>query len=179
VQHAAHARRAGLAHHRGRVGIGVARMDDDRAIRFRGERELRREGTTLQLARRVVVVVVEAALADRDRAFGHELRDRFAVGDGIERRRVVRVYAGRENDEARMRCRDPGRRSRLLDGFADADDSYRARIAGAIDYRAAVAGERRVGEVGVAVEEAVHLGLVAFVARGYLCSIQRSTGPAM
>jgi len=37
--------------------------------------------------------------------------------------------------------------------FANADDCNRARIAGAGDYVVAVAGERRVREVGVAVDE--------------------------
>lgn len=91
----------------------------------------------------------------------------------------MRMHAGREDDEARIRLRDPGRLSRLLDGGADADDSRRARIAGASDYRVAVAVEGRVREVGVAVEEAFHLGLVMVAARGYLRSIQSSTGPAM
>jgi len=37
--------------------------------------------------------------------------------------------------------------------FTDADDGSRARVAGAGDYVVAVAGERRVREVGVAVDE--------------------------
>ena len=58
--------------------------------------------------------------------------------------------------------------------FADTDDRGRARIAGATDYRVAVAGERRVREVGVTVDEAWR----APVLRGHLRSIQRSTGAA-
>ena len=60
------------------------------------------------------------------------------------------------------------------EGFADADDRSRARLAGARDYRVAVAGERRVREVGVAVDEDRR----ASVRRGHLRSIQRSTGAA-
>lgn len=37
--------------------------------------------------------------------------------------------------------------------FTDTDDGNRARVAGAGDYVVAVAGERRVREVGVAVDE--------------------------
>ncbi len=40
-----------------------------------------------------------------------------------------------------------------LERLSDADDSRRARIAGAGDYRVAVAVERRFCEVGVAVDE--------------------------
>jgi hypothetical protein len=45
------------------------------------------------------------------------------------------------------------RDDRRSERFPDADDRPRARIAGARDYRVAVAGERRVREVGVAVDE--------------------------
>jgi hypothetical protein len=45
------------------------------------------------------------------------------------------------------------RERRCLERLADADDSRRARSAGAGDYRVAVAGEGRVREVGVAVDE--------------------------
>ena len=90
---------------------------------------------------------------------------------------IVWMNACRERDEARMRFRNPGRAVRLIDGRADTDDTCRARIAGARDYRVAVAVERLVGEVGVAVEEAFHA--VALELRGYLRSIQSSTGPAM
>ena len=58
--------------------------------------------------------------------------------------------------------------------FPDADYRSRARCAGARDYRVAVAGERRVREVGVAVDEDWR----ALVVRGHLRSIQRSTGAA-
>jgi hypothetical protein len=63
---------------------------------------------------------------------------------------------------------------RCLERLAYADDGRRARIAGAGDYRVAVAGEGRVREVGVAVDE----DLRAPAWRGHLRSIQRSTGAA-
>jgi hypothetical protein len=59
---------------------------------------------------------------------------------------------GREN-KARIPDRDFSRERRYLERLSDADDSRRARIAGACDYRVAVAGERRVCEVGMAVDE--------------------------
>jgi hypothetical protein len=56
------------------------------------------------------------------------------------------------------------------------DADYRAGPgdAGPLDYLVAVAGERRVGEVRVAVDEVWN----AVVLRGHLRSIQRSTGLA-
>lgn len=179
MQHTAHAGGTGLTHHGGRIVLGLARVHDDGERVLLGERELRRERAPLQLARRMVVVVIEPALSDGDRAAAQALGERRRIARGVEAGRVVRVHASGEDDEARMRLRDPGRLSRLLDGGADADDSRRARIAGASDHRVAVAVEGRVREVGVAVEEAFHVGLVVVAARGYLRSIQSSTGPAM
>jgi len=57
---------------------------------------------------------------------------------------------------------------------SNADDGTRARIAGALDYLVAVAVERRIGEVRVAVDEVWN----AVVLRGHLRSIQRRTGLA-
>ena len=80
---------------------------------------------------------------------------------------------GRE-DEARIfygeLAGEPGGRQR----FTNADDGSRARVAGAGDYVVAVAVERRVREVGVAVDEDGR----APVLRGHLRSIQRRTGAA-
>ena len=120
-------------------------------------------------------MVIQTTLADRDRAECDkrvELRD---IAQRIERSSIVRVNASRERNEARIRLRDPGRVPCLLDGGADADKCRGARFPGASDYLVAVACEGFVREVGVAVDEAFH----AVAARGYLCSIQRSTGPAM
>ena len=52
-----------------------------------------------------------------------------------------------------MPSRAFNRESRRSQRLSDANDGRRARIAGARDYRVAVAGEGRVREVGVAVDE--------------------------
>ena len=82
--------------------------------------------------------------------------------------------SGRRKNEAGILARVFSRERRGLQRLPDADDGCRARIAGAGDYRVAVAGERRIREVGVAVDEDRR----ASVLRGHLRSIQRSTGPA-
>lgn len=51
MQHAADSRSAGLRDHRSRIGFGFARVDDDGTIQLLRERQLRREGATLQIAR--------------------------------------------------------------------------------------------------------------------------------
>jgi len=84
------------------------------------------------------------------------------------------MNSGGGKHEPRVVRRIPGSDRRRGERFADADDRLRARIAGARYYRVAVAGERRVREVGVAVDEDWR----AVVWRGHLRSIQRSTGAA-
>jgi hypothetical protein len=149
-------------------------VDDNRPAFLRGERELSREGGALRLARRVVVVVVETALSDRNCALSQVVAKSWDVALRIKRRGIVRMDAHRPEHESRTGGRvlrsDGGRFERL----ADANDGCRARRAGAGDYRVAVAGERRVREVGVAVDEDWR----APVLRGHLRSIQRSTGAA-
>jgi hypothetical protein len=86
----------------------------------------------------------------------------------------VRVHTGRCENEpwigAGAISGDRCRRQRL----ANADYRDRARITGATDYLFAVAGERGVCEVRVAVDEAGRTPVL----RGHLCSIQRRTGAA-
>jgi hypothetical protein len=60
--------------------------------------------------------------------------------------------SGREH-KTRILRRAFSRESRYFERLSDANDRRRARIAGAGDYRVAVAGEGRVREVGVAVDE--------------------------
>ena len=177
VKNAAHSFPSRLANHCIGIVVRVARVDHYRQVEPLRELELQRECAALKIARRVVVVVVEAALSDGNRTRLQKLLQCGDVVARIERRGVVRVDSGGERDEARMRCRDPGRVTCLLDGCTDADDSFSARVAGARDYRVPVAAEGLIREVGVAVVEPFHAGAVTV--RGYLRSIQSNTGPAM
>ena len=98
-------------------------------------------------------MIVEAAFTD-----GHctglqetaKLRD---VAAGVKSSRVMRMDPGRGEDEPRIVGSALGSNRSRFQRLADADDPHRARMAGAGDYRVAVAGERRVREVGVAVDE--------------------------
>jgi hypothetical protein len=98
-------------------------------------------------------VIVEAALTDRDCAAFEEFAKPGNVALRIESGRVMRMNAGGREHKARMLGRTCGRESRYLERLSDANDGRRARVAGAGDYRVAVAGEGRVREVGVAVDE--------------------------
>ena len=142
-----------LADDRARVVLRVAGMDYHRAVRVGGECHLRGESRALRLARGVVVVVVEPALSHRNRAGLEERADLRDVAPCVELDGIMRVDAGRREHEPRVLRGDPGSGGGGFDRLADADDRARARIAGAGDYRAAVAGEGRVREVGVAVDE--------------------------
>lgn len=177
MQHACHADPARLRYHGTGVVLRVPRMHHDGQRVARGQLELRGECCLLHVARRIVVVIVKPALANGDGTLcnqGVQCRD---VVIPVERRGIVRVNSRSKSDEAGMLSRDPGRIPALLDAGANADYRCGASISRATYYRVAVTGEGLVREVGVAVDEACHTG--APTLRGYLCSIQRSTGPAM
>ena len=99
--------------------------------------------------RRVVVVVVEPALPHRDDVgLVEHVRDPVQASGG-----VVGVDAGGEEQEARV---PPGEAGRALGGgqrLADTNDGARAGEARALDDGIPVRVERRVREVGVAVDE--------------------------
>ncbi len=108
VQNAADAFPARLTDHRRGVVVRGACVNDHRTVKAFCQLELHRECSSLRVARRVVVVVVESTFAYRDCACIEQPLERRDVRDGIERRRVVRMNSGRECDPARMRCRYPG-----------------------------------------------------------------------
>lgn len=83
---------------------------------------------------------------------------------------VTRVLSGK-------RCCVAGRGQYIVCTAAGSDADYRAGagMARPLNYLVAVAGERRVGEVRVAVDEVWN----ADVLRGHLRSIQSRTGLAM
>jgi hypothetical protein len=99
----------------------------------------------------------------------------------VEPDRIMRMNACRVPDEARVRLgHGPGCTSGAEDVLgaasrADAYDCFGPILFRALDYRVAVAVERRVGEVRVAVD--VPLDSPVFL--GHFLSIHRSVGPAM
>jgi hypothetical protein len=93
VQHAADLRRPLLLQDARRVLLGLARVDDDGAAHVTREPDLAPEDLLLHVARRVVVVVVEAHLADR-RDASREVAQLRLVRAGVPRR-LVRVDADR------------------------------------------------------------------------------------
>ena len=125
-------------------------------------------------------MVIESALADRDRAFSYE---NSQIGDRsgrIEPRRIMRMNASRMRDVAGVTARDRCSIARSGENIGrtaartDADYCAGPSDAGPLDYLVAVAGERRVGEVRVAVDEVWN----AAVLRGHLRSIHSNTGLA-
>lgn len=175
MEHADYTRGASFTNDCPRVVFSLARMHHHRTMDLSRQRHLRREGCALCFARRVVVMVVEPAFADGDRTRPEMLAKPGNVAPGIEALRVVRMdSSGREYEFGLLDGALRGDRRRL-ERLADANDGPRTRIPGARDYRVAVAGERRVCEVGVAVDEDWR----APVLRGHLRSIQSRTGAAM
>lgn len=180
MEHAGHARGTRFGHHCARVILGVARMNDNGALELARQRELFGESAALLEAGRVVVMVIEAAFADRDGAAGDHLPQCGNIANSVEAGSVVRVDTRRMRDEggvARRKCgsvASGGEDIALAAARPDADYRAGPGDTGPLDYLVAVAGERRVGEVRVAVDEVWN----AVVPRGHLRSIQRSTGLA-
>ena len=156
------------------VVFRISRVDDDRLAHLGSERNLSRERGALGFAWRIVVMIVESALADRHSRTTKQLAQFRNIAECIECGCVVWMNSGGGKHEPRVVRRILGSECRRGKRFPDADNCPRARIAGARDYRVAVAGERRVREVGVAVDEDCR----TLVARGHLRSIQRRTGAA-
>jgi hypothetical protein len=169
-----HSGGASVPYHGPGISFRVTRMNNERELYFRGERYLGGEHVALHAARRVVVVIVETALTNRDPSGAKELPKPGEIARGVERCRIVRVNPSGGEHEARVFRRARCRCGASCQRFTDADYRDRARDAGAGDYLVAVAGERRVREVGVAVDEDRR----ASVLRGHLRSIQRRTGDA-
>ncbi len=80
-----------FADHGDGISLGLARMHDYREIEPRGQRELRGEGATLQIPRRVVVMVVQPAFPDRDGACAEQTGKRVDIARRVEVRCIVRV----------------------------------------------------------------------------------------
>ena len=174
VENADDARGTSLRHHVASVVLRIAGVYDDGPALVSGEPNLSGKRRELRLARRVVVVVIQPAFADSDSAGTEVFPDERDVAAFIERGGVMRMDSSRAEHEPGMVRGNLARRAGGRERLPDADDRERARRAGARDYGVAVAGERRVREVGVAVDEDVR----APVFRGHLRSIQSSIGAA-
>ncbi len=132
--------------------LGVSSVHDYWLACFLCQLHLRRECFPLFSARRIVVVIVETAFADGD-GFSEQRPQERNITRGVESGGVVGMDAGGGEDEAGILGGDRAGDLRGRQRLTDADDGSRARIAGAGDYVVAVAVERRVREVGVAVDE--------------------------
>ena len=75
VQHSHDSRGSCLSDHRSRIVFRIPRMDDHRLSRFTRQRELLGEGAPLLGARGVVIVIIEAAFAYRDRTVSNEFAE--------------------------------------------------------------------------------------------------------
>lgn len=134
-------------------------MDHQRQARFRCKRYLLRESGALFGPWRVVVMVVEPALADCNGARCDVLANHGKVTRAVETDRVMRVHArGVPHKSGIVASDDPRRASGAEDipgaaAGADADDRLGSALTCALDYVEAVAVERRVCEVRVGVDE--------------------------
>ncbi len=144
---------SGVADDRAGIVFGISGVNHDRLVHLSSKRDLSRERGALGFARRVVVVIVESAFANRDGGVSEQFAQLRNVACRVKRGCVVGMDSGGRKDEPGIFRRALGSHCRGCERLPDADDRQRARVAGARDYRVAVAGEGRVREVGVAVDE--------------------------
>ena len=174
VQHTKDAIGSSLGDHGLGIGFSVAGVNDDWLVDLFGQRELRGKDAALDVAGRVVVMIVESAFANGGCTACEIVPQRVSVRR-LPFGGVVRVDTGGPGDDAWILEGELFGVASLVERGADANECVGASVLGSLDYRVAVAGEGRVREVAVAVDEFFH----ADAARGYLCSIQMSTGLAM
>ena len=159
VHHANDACRPRFGHHRSRILFGVPGMDYDGTPCLARKLQLGRERPPLLHAGGIVVVVVEPALADRDSAGSNMFAKLFHVFPCREADRVVRMNSGRIPYEGGVKGGEAPRRASGAEDIpgaaagADADDCLGTALLSPPDYIAAVARERGVCEVRVAVDE--------------------------
>jgi len=125
-----------------RVGVGGSCVDHDRLSDVVCECELRLEQPLLRVVRGVVAEVVEAGLADRNRArVLQELAQLVEVG---RRTGLVRMDPEGRVD-ALVRLGELERPATAGDGGGDVDDARDAGASGALEYLGGVVAEVRVG----------------------------------
>ncbi len=168
------------ANHRHGVVFRVPGVDDDGDVSVKGQFQLRFKGLALQFSRGVVVMVVESTLADGDGPAGDVLPYRSYVPRLIETCRVVGMHPGGKPHKGRVtrcnirRCASGAKGIRRTAAGTNAYNRICSRQPGAGSYLVAVAGERRVGEVRVAVDET----RATLVFLGHFFSIQMRIGAA-
>ena len=155
----ADALRPGVRQDRSGVVFCVPRMDYDWQLELLCQCDLRQEGVALRSAGGVVVVIIQAAFSHPDRSFRSVLADQVEVTLADETASVVRMNSGGMPDEPPVgrghfpRCASGAEDIPGAAAGADADDRFGPAVSRPLDYIAAVAVERFVGEVRVAVDE--------------------------
>ena len=134
------------------IGVGFARMDDQRQPGFARGRNMLAKALCLRVARALVVVIVEAGLADRhDFRIFRQSDQRFGV-DIQFLMRVVRMGADRA-ENLRKFLRDRQHLRKFAHARADGDQARDAGGARARDHRVELGGEIRKIQVAVAIDE--------------------------
>jgi hypothetical protein len=119
-------------------------MHDGRFTEQRRDFELGGENPALHVTRRIVVVVVQAALAHSNGSDAEMFANDLGIALRVELVGPVRVHSNRVADESLVQPRYGLRRPSVLGRIAYAHDMDRACVAGAADYFIAIRGKRVV-----------------------------------
>ena len=157
MQHAAHLAAALFTKNTQRIVVGFARVDDDRLAQLARETHLAAEDGLLHVARREVVVVVEADFADGPRRrrgpdlLAHQRHGAVRIGGELVG--LMRMDADRESHLGPEPLQPLGlRRLGLIAAFEDDAQALESRRPGARHDRVEIVGERVVGQVAVGID---------------------------
>jgi hypothetical protein len=153
MQHATHAKARRVREKGARIFLGIACMDDKRKTEAARDIELPLEDGSLRLSRRVVIVIIEAALTDGTSSVTEKLLEYRLVTLSVDSCRVVRMQSGGKGNEARVRRGDQSRPRRSRERLTDADDAAGAGDSRPLDHRLTIDIEGAIGEVSVTVDE--------------------------
>ena len=137
---------------RDRVLLGLARVDDDRKAQLAGQAHLLAEALALELARGVVVVVVQPDLAVGDDAFGFRQYPQLVVPAVLDVFHFMRVNPDGGGDE-RVALRQGNSGTAGLEVAPDRHEMPDPGVARALEHRLAVGVKPRVVDMAVTVDQ--------------------------
>src|SRR5215469_7091929 len=157
MNHAAPPRNSGFSYNLDHPALRVAAMNHDRQVEFAGELKMRTQRGFLSLARRMHVVEVKPALADRDDLLRRRQLAQLCDARGRAVLRVVRMHADC-GEHVLVMLGDFDRQSIVLDWAdrANRDDLRDAGVSRPRNYALDLVAQLRVSEVAVRVDDRRH-----------------------
>ena len=134
------------------VGVGFARMDDQRQAGLARGGDMGAKSALLRIARAVVVVIIEPRFADRDDFRVPRMGDQIVRRDVQLFVRIMRMRADRAKNIGKALC-DRQHAGEAAHARRDGDKAPDAGVSGARDDRVELAGKIGKVEMAMAVDQ--------------------------